>query len=81
MRITASNTPADVYTLATIASGSIVDVQNQSPHGLRIYAGASAPASKKDYFNQPPGKIERYQGAVIMIWAGQPINVVVQEIA
>lgn len=82
MQIKAGKTPVDAYVETSIASGSIVDIQNKSSRILMVFAGDSAPSSLDDYFILDSFKTERYQGAVMMIWSDfEGHSVMVQEIA
>lgn len=79
MKIEATPVPQDAYALSGIAAGTTVQIQNLSNRTVRIYAGAAAPASMEDYFMIRPYSWEAYEGAVIMLYAGQRCPLAIQE--
>ncbi len=79
MRISVTQTPQDALALASIAPGSTVQIQNQGTTAVRIYAGASAPASLDDYFVHPGGGWYEYIGNVVMVYSGQPTYLHIQD--
>lgn len=80
-QITATSTPQDVYTLASITSDSPVQLQNKSGRPLMLFAGDAAPGSLDDYFVVDSWVWEQYQGVVIMIWADADTDVMVQNVS
>lgn len=65
----ATPTPQNLYTLAGLQSGTVVQVQNTSSGILHVYCGPSEPESLDDYFQMEPSDWHSFSGAVLYAWA------------
>ena len=79
MKIAVTQTPQDVYSLASITPGVKIQIQNRTESAIRIYAGASAPASLEDYFELEGRDWYEFIGTVCMVYSGQTTFLIVQE--